>query len=78
MKQVSVREARENLSSILKGVERGEGVCIQRRGKPVARVVPPNADFPGFCSRLDLRENLPAMKASAADTLRALRDEERY
>ena len=65
MKEVSVRDAREQLSSILKAVERGEEVCILRRGRPVARVVRPVGDPPGFRSRADLRQSLPAMREAA-------------
>lgn len=78
MKEVSVRDAREQLSSILKAVERGEEVCILRRGRPVARVVRPVGDPPGFRSRADLRQSLPVMREAAVDTVRALRDTERY
>ena len=37
---VGVFEARNKLSGLLDGVERGEAVIITRRGKPVARLVP--------------------------------------
>lgn len=47
MKEINVRDAREQLSRILKEVERGEEVCILRRGRPVARVVRPAAEPPG-------------------------------
>ena len=77
MKEVNVRDAREQLSSILKAVERGEEVCILRRGRPVARVVRPEGDAPGFRSRADLRQSLPPMREAAVDTIRALRDTER-
>ena len=78
MKEVSVRDAREQLSSILKAVERGEEVCILRRGRPVARVVSPMGDPPAFRSRADLRQSLPAMRETAVDTVRTLRDSARY
>jgi prevent-host-death family protein len=78
MKEIDVRDAREQLSSILKEVERGEEVCILRRGQPVARVVPPAGDPPRFRSRAGLRQSLPAMRKSAVDTVRIVRDTERY
>ncbi|AGA32411.1 Prevent-host-death protein [Thioalkalivibrio nitratireducens DSM 14787] len=78
MKEVSVRDAREQLSRILKAVERGEEVSILRRGRPVARVVRPLGDPPRFRSRADLRQSLPAMRETAVDTVRTLRDSERY
>ncbi|WP_026301057.1 MULTISPECIES: type II toxin-antitoxin system Phd/YefM family antitoxin [unclassified Thioalkalivibrio] len=78
MKEIDVRDAREQLSSILKEVERGEEVCILRRGRPVARVVQPAGDPPRFRSRADLRQSLPAMRETAVDTVRTVRDTERY
>lgn len=78
MKEVNVRDAREQLSSILKEVERGEEVCILRRGRPVARVVRPAGEPPGFRSRANLRQSVPAMREVSVDTVRTLRDTERY
>ncbi|WP_231362683.1 type II toxin-antitoxin system Phd/YefM family antitoxin [Thioalkalivibrio sp. ALMg13-2] len=59
MKEVSVREAREQLASILKEVAQGQEVSILRRGRRVARVVRPAADPPRFRSRAELRQSLP-------------------
>jgi prevent-host-death family protein len=44
MKEVTIREAQHNLGALLKEVERGEVVCIRRRAKPVARLVPWSAE----------------------------------
>jgi prevent-host-death family protein len=41
MTEVGVFEAKNKLSELLDRVERGEHVTITRRGKPVARLVPP-------------------------------------
>jgi prevent-host-death family protein len=38
---VSVAEAKNNLSQLLRSVEEGERVVITRNGKPVAQLVPP-------------------------------------
>lgn len=78
MKEVSVREAREQLARILTEVEKGEEVCILRRGRPVARMVRPEGEFPGFRSRAGLREEMPPMREEAAVTIRELRDAEWY
>lgn len=78
MKEVSVREARENLARLLQEVEQGQEVCILRRGRPVARVVRAASAVPRFRSRAELRDNLPPMREGAADTIRALREDERY
>jgi prevent-host-death family protein len=41
MKTTTVRELRNNYSKVLKWVAKGEEVEVTRRGKIVARVVPP-------------------------------------
>ena len=41
MKTATVREVQHNLSEVLSCVERGEEVAVLRRGKVVARLVPP-------------------------------------
>ena len=41
MKTTTVRELRNNYSKVLKWVSKGEEVEVTRRGKIVARVIPP-------------------------------------
>jgi len=41
MKTTTVRELRNNYSQVLKWVSAGQEVAVTRRGKVVARVVPP-------------------------------------
>ena len=43
MAQVSVYEARNNLSKLIKEAQSGHEVTITSRGVPVARLVPPRA-----------------------------------
>ena len=45
MKEVGAFEARSRLGQLLDWVEAGEEVVITRRGKPVARLVPPSLAF---------------------------------
>ena len=45
MKEVGAFEARSRLGRLLDRVEAGEEVAITRRGKVVARMVPPAAAF---------------------------------
>ena len=45
MKQVGAFEAKTRLGQLLDWVEAGEEVVITRRGKVVARLVPPNQAF---------------------------------
>jgi prevent-host-death family protein len=40
MKQVNIRQAKTQLSKLLKRVAAGEEISITRRGVPVARLVP--------------------------------------
>jgi len=40
---VSVAEAKDRLSELIRAVERGEDVIIMRHGKPVARITAPPA-----------------------------------
>ncbi len=42
--EISVKEARSKFSSILDHVEEGNEVIICRRGKEVARLVPPHGE----------------------------------
>ena len=44
MRQVNVHEAKTQLSRLLQAVEDGEEIVIARSGKPVARLVPHDAD----------------------------------
>ena len=59
--QVSIQEAKANLSSLIAAVENGEEVVIARRNKPVVRLLPvaaPNPTPPK--SPLDYLTELPA------------------
>ena len=38
---VSIAEAKNRLSELIRAVEGGEGVVITRHGRPVARLAPP-------------------------------------
>lgn len=44
MKSAGIREARQNLSSLLEEVRKGREVVITDRGRPVARLVPPQRE----------------------------------
>lgn len=76
--QVSVREAREQLSRLLEAVEHGERVEITRRGQVVAQLAPPEprgASQARASVRAELRRALPPAKVPSADLLRELREE---
>lgn len=46
--QVGVHEAKTHLSRLLQRVEAGEEIVIERRGEPVARLVPVTSERPVF------------------------------
>lgn len=79
MSTTNVRDARKRLSALLDQVERGEHVVISRRGKPVAKLVAAHSDKPvRFPSRAALRRALPPAAESSAETVRTLRNSERF
>ncbi len=47
MNTISVKEARIQIAKLINAAQRGSGVAITRRGKPVAQLLPP----PGFGSK---------------------------
>mgnify|MGYP006298666395 FL=1 len=77
--QVNIREARAQLSRLLKAVERGERVEITRRGKVVARLALPEQPEDRLQRRKDaraaLRDRLPPAGIDSATLVRALREE---
>jgi prevent-host-death family protein len=78
MLQVTVAEAKTQLSSLLDAVEAGEAVVITRRGKPIAELVPRCSVRDLLPQLAALREGLPEQQASGVETMRALRDDSRH
>jgi prevent-host-death family protein len=80
MRSVNIAEAKAHLSELVESAAQGETVCIMRRGKPVARLVPANAPR----KRLDVKAlrtltaSMPKQKETAGDFVRRMRDEDRY
>ena len=75
MRQVTVAEAKTQLSSLLDAVEAGQAVVITRRGKPIAELVPRSSVRDLLPQLAALRASLPEQLANGVDTIRALRDE---
>ena len=75
MRQVTVAEAKAQLSSLLDAVERGEPVLITRRGRAIAELVPRRAVRDLLPSLEALRASLPIQATSGVDTVGALRGE---
>lgn len=74
MRQVTVAEAKAQLSSLLDAVEGGEPVVITRRGKPIAEMVPRRPVRDLLPQLQALREALPPQPRSGVETIRTLRD----
>lgn len=78
METINVRDMRERISQVLDHVQSGEEVLILRRGKPAARIVKPSAERVAFRSRKDLRKDLPPLRQGSGETVRGLRNTERF
>jgi len=77
MLEVNVKNARSNLSSLLDLVERGEEIIITRRGKKVARLVPPQTERT-LPSLKEFRSSLSIRGKPMSQTVIDGRREERY
>ena len=78
VRSVNVSETRENLADLLTAVEAGEEIIIMRRDQPIAKLVALDKPRSPFRDRSQFRSEIPPMKTSAAQTVRELRDSERY
>jgi prevent-host-death family protein len=80
MDTVSLADAKAHLSELVARAERGEDVCITRRGKPVVkltRVEKPKKPI-DFEAIRRLRESMPNQKESSEEFIRRMRDDTRY
>lgn len=78
MRKFSIREIRQHMSTLLKAVEAGEEIIIQRHGRPIAKISPIFQEPAKFPDRSELRSQIPMAKKSIADEIREMRDEEKY
>jgi prevent-host-death family protein len=79
MGTVSMKEARERLSELVRAAERGEAITITRRGKEVARIVP--AEQKPLKPLPDLTEFRASIKVKGkplSEVVRDMRAEARY
>lgn len=74
MREISIRQMREELSRIEEVVEREGEVVITRHGRPVAKVVPLHRGLVAP-SHADLRASMPRLSRSSAELIREERDE---
>lgn len=80
MQTVNIRELRAQIGRLLDAVEAGEEIVIERRGKPVARLVRIATRQATVCfpDRRAFRQQIPPNRTSSAELVRALREDERY
>ncbi len=73
MREMSIRELRDSLSSIGEIVERDGEVLLTRHGRPVVKLVAVNPcrTAPGHA---DLRANMPRMAIPSEELIRADRE----
>jgi prevent-host-death family protein len=76
MRTAGVREARQNLSVLLDEVKKGREVVITERGRPVAKLVPP--DRPrgrGVPNLAAFRRTMPVLDPPLSTTVANEREE---
>ena len=74
MRTAGVREARQNLSALLDEVRKGREIVITERGRPVARLVPP--DRPrgkGLPNLAAFRRSMPVLEPPLSASLAEVR-----
>ena len=76
MRTAGVREARQNLSALLDEVKSGREVVITERGRPVAKLVPPDRPRSGGVPNLaPFRRKMPVLDPPLSTTVSAERDD---
>jgi prevent-host-death family protein len=76
--EISVKEARSKFSSLLDHVEEGNEVIIRRRGKEVARMVPPRGKGKRLPSLGKFRASIRLKGEPLSTGVKRGRLEERY
>ena len=70
MRTAGVREARQNLSALLDEVRRGREVVITERGRPVAKLVPPDRrSSKGIPNLAAFRRKMPVLDPPLSTTV---------
>lgn len=78
MTTVSIKKARENLKSLLDRVAAGEEIALLRRGKEVARLVPPRSPRRRLPSLEAFRRGIAVKGRPLSEEVTRGRREERY
>lgn len=78
MRKVNVKQARENLSALLDEVAAGGEVVLLRRGKEVARLVPPRTQVKRLPSLADFRKSITVQVDPLSVEVCRGREDERF
>jgi prevent-host-death family protein len=78
MMTVSIKEARENMKSLLDRVAAGEEIALLRRGREVARLIPPKTTRRRLPSLEAFRREVAVRGRPLSDDVVKGRREERY
>jgi prevent-host-death family protein len=74
MKQVGIKQARQELPDLINRAEAGEEIIITRQGKAVARLVAAPRTIKALPSLKDFRRGIGEAGTSAAQLVREERD----
>ena len=76
MRTAGVREARQNLSALLDDVKKGREIVITERGRPVAKLVPPDHPRGGGVPNLAaFRRRMPVLDPPLSTTVAEERED---
>ena len=78
LRKVSVREARENLKSLIDQAAAGEEIILLRRGREVARLVPPKGSPRKLPSLETFRASIHPQDKPLSSEVISGREKERY
>jgi prevent-host-death family protein len=80
MDAINLADAKAHLSELVDRAEAGDSIDIMRRGKPVARLTSVARPRKRIDAALlqSLTEDMKLQADSAADLVRAMRDDDRY
>lgn len=78
MVEVSVKDVRSNLREYLDRAEAGEEIVVTRRGKEVARIVPPRREPGKFPDLTEFRNSIKLRGEPMSETVIRQRRESRY
>lgn len=78
MTQVTIREVRSNLKALIDRAAAGEEILILRRGREVARLVPPEREASPFPDLTEFRASIAVQGEPLSETVVRQRRESRY